>query len=173
MFLPITNYTILFRSWQPCTSICSADVQFSHPPRRRARAVISRLSGPFFGGIFRPAAKPEPFSNTQPIFRGSRFTPPQADAFLYYSGLLYPADVPLSHPPRRTSPRQHAGYPSIFTRLISTAFPVFPSTSSSTPESRTGPRTLSNRVGSPVLNRRMAGSGASPSAESNTPHIPA
>ena len=35
---------------------------------------------------------------------------------------------------------------------METALPVFPSTSSNTPESRTGPFTLSNRVGSPVRN---------------------
>ncbi len=58
MFLPITNYTILFRFWQPCTPICSADVQFSHPPRRRARAVFSRLSGSLPGQMLHPAAKP-------------------------------------------------------------------------------------------------------------------
>ncbi len=81
MFLPITNYTILFRFWQPCTpfiqqmfsfpirpaaglvpSFPGYPARFSGdiPPRRKAHILFSnaRLHAPFSGAAVPPRRKP-------------------------------------------------------------------------------------------------------------------
>lgn len=74
MFLPITNYTILFRFWQPCAPICSADVQF---PIRPAAGLVPSFPGypaRFSGGYSAPPQSPNLFQIRSP-FSGAAVLP--------------------------------------------------------------------------------------------------